>query len=838
MGAICLLPSIAYIGDKEGQVMRCELEVQQRIDELRKEITANNDHLCLRIIDYLIEKEAFDSKHRVSLSELAKGTGINPGTIYRLLFGDKKHRARLLKYGVITWERKNRRGRRKGLYLKLFPSSEKNKLLTYRKELATFQSISTNEEIRRERRKKHFNPDIAHFELELILRNKSCMKILNAIREHKIFHWKRAVSLKTLASLAGVHPSTALRLIVPDEENNPYPYAYLARLTSYSRRGKQILVYVPPKWKPLLDMLVSPTIDDKKLAEMAYLYYSIVVGENCKKFTDKPTSEGNNCVKFATNLISFSSPPLNEEESTTNNNMKNLKTGGRACPCESVSNQYRSDLTDRKERVITATPSQPEPTSARQPQPDVSAPLTGVVAAESGVSSLPEVDLSTTGDRETDYERRFRGGREEVFAAPPRQPDEPTRPTQPHRASQPASPQRSVAPAGAGAADGVGGKLPEVTGGGEGGLWLDGREWGWRWRLGDGLYLDGGLVLGHNEAVKHVSSLLWEGSEEDDIFLTFDSVPPIGTAEGERFGGEEPDFSDDDSVDELELWWIMGFPHTKEVIGARPSHPMLVWARSGYKAQKWLWNGKRWLKVGEYDFLKGEEREAFRWDRDQPRVGCFGLTKRGRRIYLWYSDKKYRWVFVGSCYFDPDEPVKFFLKHDPRRKWKRERREICTEIHPLRSWAFLPTELNEKGACAKCGDYHPRLLFFSVPKSFEYKIRRFQRRSNWKASAGNLVLMFSGCRVCEGCMRQIQYDLMEVLSRLAKDRETLLEAAIYTGLLEYNPEWEERSPWLAFFYRLRHWTQFLEFRFRATPSEFMYIDGELLEERLRLNLYE
>lgn len=74
--------------------------MQQRIDELRNEIIANNDHLCLKIIDYLIEKKAFDSKHRVSLSELAKGTGINPGTIYRLLFGDKRHRARLLKYGV------------------------------------------------------------------------------------------------------------------------------------------------------------------------------------------------------------------------------------------------------------------------------------------------------------------------------------------------------------------------------------------------------------------------------------------------------------------------------------------------------------------------------------------------------------------------------------------------------------------------------------------------------------------------------------------------------------------------------------------------------------------
>jgi hypothetical protein len=368
------------------------------------------------------------------------------------------------------------------------------------------------------------------------------------------------------------------------------------------------------------------------------------------------------------------------------------------------------------------------------------------------------------------------------------------------------------------------------------GWWLDGREWGWRWHLGDRLYLDiSGLVLGHNEAVKHISSLLWDGSEDDDVFLTFDGVSPVGVAEDERFGGEEPDFDDEDLVDEFELWWIKGFPHTREVIGGRPSRPMLVWARNGYRAQKWLWDGKRWVKVGEYDFLREEERKAFSRDRDRPRVGCFGLTRRGRRIYLWYSDRKYRWVFVGSCYFDPAEPVKFFLKHDPRQKRKRERREICTEIHPLRSWAFLPSELNEKGACAKCGDYHPRLRFFSVPKYFEYRIRWMQRKSNWKTSAGNLVLMFTGYRVCGDCMRQIQLDLMDVISRLAKDRQLLLETAVCLGLLDYNPEWEEKNPRLAFFYRLRHWTKFLEFRFRTSSP---YIDGELLEEELGLNLYE
>lgn len=800
-------------------------EMQQRIDELRKEIIANNDHLCLKIIDYLIEKKAFDSKHRVSLSELAKGTGINPGTIYHLLFGDKKHRARLLKYGVITWERKNRRGKRKGLYLKLFPSEEKNKLLAFRREIATFQSLSeNNEEVRSEKKKRHFNPDIARFELERILRNESCMKIIKAIRQHKIFYWKKAVNLKTLASLAGIHPSTASRLIIPNEENNPYPCAYLARLISKSKRGKQILVYTPPKWKTLFDMLDAPTVSDEKLAEMAHLYHSIVVGKNCEEFDANPTTKGNKCGKFVTNLIS--SPPLLESISTSNNNdSNNLKTGSNACPCENASNQYSSNLTDRKERVITATPSQPEPASPRQPQPAASAPLAGAVAAESGGGSLAEV---TEGGGVSQCPAPHR----ELPSAQPQGLSLPTSPATKDPAT--AAPATSTAP-------------PQLSGfnissdfcqgksggaGAGGGVVLDGGEWGWRWRLGDALYFDSGLVLEHREAVKHVSSLLWDGSEEDDIFLTFDSVPPIGTPEEERFDGEEPDFSDEDLVDELELWRISFLPLAKEVVRTRPSCPMLVWARNGYKAQKWLWDGKRWAKLGEYDFRNERDRKALWGDRDFPTVGTFGLTKRGRKLYLWYSDRKYRWIFVGSCYFDPAEPVKFFLKHDPRRRRKRERREICTKIHPLRSWAFLPSQLNAMGACAKCGNYYPKLHLFSVPKVFEYKIRRFQRKSNWKTSAGNLVLMFNGYRVCENCMRQIQGDLIEVFSRLAKDRETVVMAAIYAGLVDYNPEWEERRPWLAFFYRLRHWTQFMEFRFRTSPSEFVYIGEEPDDENL------
>jgi hypothetical protein len=96
--------------------------------------------------------------------------------------------------------------------------------------------------------------------------------------------------------------------------------------------------------------------------------------------------------------------------------------------------------------------------------------------------------------------------------------------------------------------------------------------------------------------------------------------------------------------------------------------------------------------------------------------------------------------------------------------------------------------------------------------------------------------MFNGCRVCENCIRQIQGDLIEVFSRLAKDkdRELLVAAAIYAGLVDYNPEWEEKRPWLAFFYRLRHWTQFMEFRFRTSSSEFVYIDEEPNDERSNL----
>jgi hypothetical protein len=614
-------------------------------------------------------------------------------------------------------------------------------------------------------------------------------------------------------------------------------------------------------------MLGSPDISDEKLEKMAYLYYSIVVGENggkncgescnekCNEFAANPTSEGINCDKFANYLTPFPPPlDMSVEEPTTTNDKENLKTGSNACPCEIATNQYSSDLTGRKERVVTPTPSQSQPAT---PQP---VPLTGAVAAESGVSSSSEVDRSTAGGRETNRDTRFSGevsqpiplvgavaagdgGGSAVVDGSTTEGGWVSQCPAPHREglSMPTSPATkdpaTAAPATSTAPpqlsgfnlsnDFCQGKVGKNGGAGAGGgIVLDGREWGWRWRLGDGLYFDSGLVLKHSEAVRFISSLCWDGSEEDDIFLTFDSVPPIGTPEEERFDGEEPDFEDDDLVDEFELWWIRGFPRAKEVVGSRPSRPVLVWARNGYRAQKWLWSGRKWVKVGEYDFQNEKEREAFRRDRDQPRVGCFGLTRRGRKLYLWFSDKSYRWIFVGSCYFDPAEPVKFFLRHDPRRMRKRERREICTKIHPLRSWAFLPSQLNAMGACAKCGDYYPKLRLFSVPKVFEYKIRRFQRKSNWKTSVGSLVLMFNGYRVCDNCMRQILGDLIEFYSRLVKNREIVAMAAIYTGLLDYNPEWEEKSPWLAFFYRLRHWTQFMEFRFRTPPSEFVYIDEE------------
>jgi hypothetical protein len=106
------------------------------------------------------------------------------------------------------------------------------------------------------------------------------------------------------------------------------------------------------------------------------------------------------------------------------------------------------------------------------------------------------------------------------------------------------------------------------------------------------------------------------------------------------------------------------------------------------------------------------------------------------------------------------------------------------------------------GACAKCGDYYSKLHLFSVPKFFEYKIRQFQRKSNWRTSAGNLVLMFNGYQVCERCLKEIQADMYTAFSRMdnilfrryLKGRNLLGELAAFFGLLSERQVGEPPPP--------------------------------------------
>jgi len=103
------------------------------------------------------------------------------------------------------------------------------------------------------------------------------------------------------------------------------------------------------------------------------------------------------------------------------------------------------------------------------------------------------------------------------------------------------------------------------------------------------------------------------------------------------------------------------------------------------------------------------------------------------------------------------------------------------------------------GACAKCGNYYPKLYPFSVPQYFEWAIRRFQRKNNWKVSVGNLVLMFNGYQVCKHCLKEIQADMYAAFSRMDNvlfrrylgGRNLLAELAAIFGL---SPERQAGEP--------------------------------------------
>jgi hypothetical protein len=813
--------------------------IEEQTAKIREKAIANNDTLCLKILDCIIEARAFDSKHRLSLSELAKRTGINPGTIYRLLFGSKKHKARLLKYGVVTWERKNRKGKRHGLYLKLTPSENKDKTLHFKREFALQQLTSPNEEVRREANKRHFNPDIAYFRLERILRNKECMKIIDAVKRYGIFRWKSAVNLKTLATLANVHATNASRYIIPREK---YPFPHLRDFFSCSRRGRQVKLYVLPRWKPLFDLFPSPDnpkVSDEHLTRMAHLYFFIFA--NHYGLAAKCDESCKYCNEFATNL--FPSPPQSFLPTPLNNSEENPQ-GGDAPLTESASNtEIKNNLTEPlalsegpvSQPTLADSPTPPEPPqpsaachpTLEPPQPP--SPTEGDDrTATSGFEAVVAVD------RKEDNQQLSSNDKDETELGE----EDPVK-SSPFKLSGGAGGAEGVGSGAGGESEGGGGmsalrKGADRGGGGEGSgsgseisdLDMADREI-WKlverltgWKQTDGGVIANGCPLTYQEAVRFLCSALWSGEEE--CLLPFGSQisdpSGLGRAEDEeilegKIGEYEYEEYCLDSIDFL--------PPIQKVLASRPRREVVVWVRNGYKAQKWWWDGRHWWKLGEHDFRdeEGLGARAFWHDPDLPSGrGAFGLTKRGHRLQLWYSPKRYCWVLIGSAHYDKKAMEKFLAKmlRHRRRAQLRKRTEprICTKIHPLRKGILHPAELNEKGCCAKCGRKvaSSQLRLFDLPKDFERDVREIQRKQ--RTSEGTLVLMYNGYYLCDTCTREVHVDMYRIGRRFEhrlfrkyfRGRDIFTELGIVLGVRELSEdEWE--NPRYAFLYRLRFWPQ-------------------------------
>ncbi|MDT7877554.1 MAG: hypothetical protein RQ862_03235 [Candidatus Caldarchaeales archaeon] len=837
--------------------------IEEQVAKIREKAIANNDTLCLKILDCIIEAKAFDSKHRLSLSELSKRTGINPGTIYRLLFGTKKHKARLLKYGVVTWERKNRKGKRHGLYLKLTPSENKDKTLHFKREFALQQQTSPNEEVRREVNKRHFNPDIAYFRLERILRNKECMKIIDAVKRYGIFRWKSAVNLKTLSTLANVHPTNASRYIIPRKEK--YPFPHLRDFFSCSRRGRQVKLYVLPRWKPLFDLFPSPDnpkVSDEHLTRMAHLYFFIFA--NHYGLATKCDESCKYCNEFATNL---SLSPPQPFSSTSLKNTEENPQGGNAPLTEldsnteiEIKNNLREPLALSEEPVLSqpslaespTPPEPPQPSGVCHQSPEPPQPPAGCHQTPEPPQPLPPAEPAEGDDRTAT------SGFEAVVAVGRKEDNQQLSSNDKNETKlegKDSVPSKSGGGAGGagGVSSGVGGAsgdsgsegkggrgmsaLRKGTdgGGGSGGsgngselsdldmadreIWeLVGRLTGWKQT--DGGVIANGCPLTYQEAVRLLCSALWSGEEE--CLLPFGSQ----VADPSKLGRAEDEEILEGKIDEYEYEYycldsIDFLPPIQKVLASRPRREVVVWARNGYKAQKWWWDGRHWWKLGEHDFRDedGLGERAFWHDPDLPSgSGAFGLTKRGHRLQLWYSLRRYCWVLIGSARYDKKAMEKFLAKmlRHRRREYLRKRTEprICTKIHPLRKGIFHPAELNEKGCCAKCGRKvaPSQLRLFDLPKDFERDVREIQRKQ--RTSEGTLVLMYNGYYLCDTCTKEVHVDMYRIGRRFEhrlfkkyfKGRDLFTELGIVLGVRELSED-EWKNPRYAFLYRLRFWPQ-------------------------------
>ena len=418
-----------------------------------------NHPTAMQIVNYLFERGAVIARKKVTISEMERDLGINRGYIYRLIVGDKNHRSYLR--GFVHYPDK---GSREGFYL--LPAGilaaigaspeEITEVLTRRKENSTntfrwiiqlfhrLNSYKLPPKVREIMTKDNLNPNIATSRLTRLLESKTAIKILKALYELKATSWKSAVTITEISKATGLNKGTVYKLttrVYPKAKKNHTKSKppVLHGVVHYPKPNtKERKYYIYPKWVPFVRWLINASDEDiqrllnsdEELEKIATLFLT-------KNSSFPQVAEKTSVSPQVSNEVSSKLPIPYPFNSSNNNNKKENLPASSGSEAATARSQFNYESADRKEGVVSSTPSQSTPPS----QPD---PLAGAVAAESGVGSLAEVDRSTTGDKERDYEVRFSGGEGEILV-------------------QPRQPQRGVGSAGAVAAEGVGESVLEMT---------------------------------------------------------------------------------------------------------------------------------------------------------------------------------------------------------------------------------------------------------------------------------------------------------------------------------------------------------------------------------------
>jgi hypothetical protein len=404
-----------------------------------------NHPAAMRIINYLFERGAIIARRKVTISEMERDLGLNRGYIYRLIVGGKRHRSYLR--GFVHYPDK---GLREGFYLlpagilvaigaspeeiaEILAHRKGNSMNTFRWIIQTYHRLHSHKlppEVREILKRDNLNLNIAVSRLTRLLRSKTAIKILKALYELKATSWKSATTITKLSKTAGLNKGTVYKLttrVYPKAKKNhtkskpPALHGVVHYPQPTTKEGKY---YIYPKWMPLVEWLINATeediqqllVSDNELEKIASLF--LTKESSFPQVATKPSVTPQISDEFPHKLpIPFSFDSSNNKE-----NLPASSGSGAATARKQLDNEHENEKD-------LSTPSQPQTT-----------PLAGAVAAESGVGSLSEVDLSTADSKGTDHEIRFRGEEGEFDSLP----------------------QRSVDPAGAVAAEGVDDSLSEV----------------------------------------------------------------------------------------------------------------------------------------------------------------------------------------------------------------------------------------------------------------------------------------------------------------------------------------------------------------------------------------